>query len=279
MGDEGLKEWAAGRLGCRGASGRAYWSSGGEEEHPTGSWFGTLNLGVSPFARSLGALSSRAWEGQGVGLAFVLGGMPSVNTHHLVGRPVGDDGAPGASPVPQPPPATLCCSPDRPWHKVGGGDAPPQRGPSGSQRYFLIQGNICSCLSVQSGRAADPGPRAPPASTGQGVGIGAEPGAPFSVRLPPATATSRDSWPGATKSSPPPPPRCLRLSLPSTRYRGSWGKHAAAPGVPCVFTEGPPLLFLTHKSRVFERYGCQTSCIYYIMINSLPPFLINQRHP
>ena len=168
---------------------------------------------------------------------------------------------------------------DRPWHKVGGGDAPPQRGPSGNQRYFLVQGNICSCLSVQSGRAADPGPRAPPARTGQGVGIGAEPGAPFSVRLPPATATSRDSWPGATESSPRPPPRCLRLSLPSTRYRGSWGKHAAAPGVPCVFTEGPPLLFLTHRSRVFERYGCQTSCIYYIMINSLPPFLIHQRHP
>ena len=113
MGDEGLKEWAAGRPGCRGASGRAYWSSGGEEEHLTGSWFGTLNLGVSPFAPSWGGLSSRAWEGQGVGLAFVLGGMPSVNTHHLVGRPVGDDGAPGASLVPQPPPATLCCSPDR----------------------------------------------------------------------------------------------------------------------------------------------------------------------
>lgn len=179
--------------------------------------------------------------------------------------------------MPQPPPATLCCSPDRQTLAQScGGDAPPQRGPSGSQRYFLIQGNICSCLSFQSRRAADPGPRAPPARTGLGVGIGAKPGALFSVRLPPATATSRDSGP-----SPPlcPPPRCLRLSLPPTRYRGSWGKHTAAPGVPRVFIEGPPLLFLTHRSRVFERYGCQTSCIYYIMINSLPPFLINQRHP
>lgn len=192
-----------------------------------------------------------------------------------------DDGAPGASLVPPPPPATLCCSPERqPLAQSWGGGRASTTRPIWEPALFSDSRKHLFLPLRSEQRATDPGPRTPPAHTGQGVGIGAEPGAPFSVTLPPATATSRDSCPGAAESSPPPPPRCLRLSLPPpTRYRGSWDKHAAAPRVPRVFIEGPPLLFLTHRSRVFERYGCQTSCIYYIMINSLPPFLINQRHP
>lgn len=115
LGVMGIRASRKGLLGDRAA--------GGHQEGPTGLWdggrntwlgscFGTLNLGAAPLRTAWGELGSRAWGGQGVGLAFVLGGMPSVNTHPLVGRPVGDDGAPGVLLVPQPPPATLCCSLD-----------------------------------------------------------------------------------------------------------------------------------------------------------------------
>lgn len=76
------------------------------------------------------------------------------------------------------------------------------------------------------------------------------------------------------------PPRCLWLSPPPPSSTGApKGKNCSLPQSDICVYRGTPSLFLIHTSHVFERYRCQTNCIYYIMINSLPPFLINQRHP
>lgn len=204
-------------------------------EHPAGSWFGTLNLGVSPFAHSMGDLAAGHGKARGVAWPSSWVGGPLPTSWLADQWVVMEHQVPRWCHSPHLPPFAALQT-DKPWHKVVGGDAPPQRGPSGSQRYFLIQGNICSCLSFQSGQAADPGPRAPPARTGLGVGIGAKPGALFSVRLPPATATSRDSGPGATESSPPPPTKMPEAVTASHQVQGLLGQtHSCPRSATCVY--------------------------------------------
>lgn len=57
-------------------------------------------------------------------------------------------------PCPRPPPSAAPQI-DRPWHKVGEGEDA-AHGPSGSRRYFLIQGNMCSCFSFPSRAGSSP---------------------------------------------------------------------------------------------------------------------------
>ena len=143
-------------------------------------------------------------------------------------------------PCPRPPPSAAPQK-DRPWHKAGEGEDA-AHGPSGSRRYFPIQGNICSCFSFQSRAGSRPRTGSPALHWAGRWGPGLSPEPLFSALLPPPHyrlfCLSRDSWPGACASRPPPPParRCPRLSLPTPRYRGSWGKHGSLPwSAICVY--------------------------------------------
>ena len=175
-GDKGLKEGAAGRPGCRGASGRAYRSLGGEEEHLAREPLWDTKPGGQPLCAQPGG-SLAAGHGEGRGLAW-----PSSWVGCPLSTPIPwwadqwemmEHQVPCWCHSPHPPPFAAPQT-DSPWHKVGGG-TPPQRGPSGSQRYFPIQGNICSCLSVQSSGQQTQGPEPHPPTLGREWGLGPSP--------------------------------------------------------------------------------------------------------
>lgn len=176
--------------------------------------------------------------------APILSGMPPASTCHISRQTaVGDDRAPGAPLVPLPPPATLCCSPERQTLAQSGRGS--GRGPwpiwaptlfsDPRKHVFLL------LLSEQGGQ--QPQDREPRPALGREVGTWAEPRAPVLCPTPPAPLPPVLSLQGllarCSRVTPPPPPparRCPRLSLPTPRYRGSWGTHGSLPwSAICVY--------------------------------------------
>lgn len=181
--------------------------------------------------------------------APILGGMPPASTCHISRQTaVGDDQAPGALLVPLPPPSTLCCSPDRQTLAQSGGGR--GRGPwpiweptlfsDPRKHVFLL------LLSEQGGQ--QPQDREPRPTLGREVGTWAEPRAPVLCPTPPAPLPPVLSLQGllarcsrVTLPTPRPPPEDARgchCRPPGTGAPGA--NMVASPGVPYVFTEGPP---------------------------------------
>ena len=124
-GDKGLKEGAAGRPGCRGASGRVYRSLGGEEEHLAREPLWDTKPGGQPLCAQPGG-SLAAGHGEGRGLAW-----PSSWVGCPLSTPIPwwadqwemmEHQVPCWCHSPHPPPFAAPQT-DSPWHKVGGGHA------------------------------------------------------------------------------------------------------------------------------------------------------------
>lgn len=89
-------------------------------EHPAGSWFGTLNLGVSPFAHSMGDLAAGHGKARGVAWPSSWVGGPLPTSWLADQWVVMEHQVPCWCHSPHLPPFAALQT-DKPWHKVVGG--------------------------------------------------------------------------------------------------------------------------------------------------------------